>query len=383
MLRISEFVCDLLSDDIPVRWEPVTEPVVTGPVVVWTLTRRCNLSCRYCYAGAANMPFPDELTTDEALAVLDDLQCFGVRALILSGGEPLLRRDCLLLASRAKRIGLRVALSSGGTLLDERMVAAIAPLALDYIGISVDGIGATHDRIRGQEGAFAAALAALQRCRKLDLKVGLRFTMTKDNYNELPAILDLVESEGIDRFYFSHLNYAGRNRGNQRNNIALSVTRRAVEHLFGEALRLLHCGRYKEFVTGNNDADGVCLLLWVQRYFPSYADHIAYRLRAWGGNASGIAIANIDSTGNVHPDTMWRHHSLGNVRVQPFSHIWRNSDDPMLAALRVRPRPIKGRCGRCRHLALCNGNTRVRAWHTFADPWAEDPGCYLTDAEIA
>jgi radical SAM protein with 4Fe4S-binding SPASM domain len=96
-----------------------------------------------------------------------------------------------------------------------------------------------------------------------------------------------------------------------------------------------------------------------------------------------VNVANIDNLGNVHPDTMWWHHALGNVRDRPFSQIWPDISDPLMAGLKQSPRPVKGRCGTCVHLPICNGNTRVRAQQLSGDPWAEDPGCYLTDEEIA
>jgi radical SAM protein with 4Fe4S-binding SPASM domain len=95
-----------------------------------------------------------------------------------------------------------------------------------------------------------------------------------------------------------------------------------------------------------------------------------------------VNVANIDNEGNVHPDTMWWHHSLGNVRERPFSTIWQDLSDPLMAGLKQRPRPVGGRCGACRYLAICNGNTRVRAQQLTGNPWAEDPGCYLVDEEI-
>ncbi len=98
--------------------------------------------------------------------------------------------------------------------------------------------------------------------------------------------------------------------------------------------------------------------------------------------ASGVNIANIDNLGNVHPDTFWWHYSLGNVRERPFSAIWPDTTDPLMAGLKQRPRPLKGRCGACAWQAICGGNTRVRAHQLTGDPWAEDPACYLDDEEI-
>ena len=93
-------------------------------------------------------------------------------------------------------------------------------------------------------------------------------------------------------------------------------------------------------------------------------------------------MANIDNLGNVHPDTFWWHYDLGNVKQRPFSEIWLDTTDPLMAGLKQVPRPLEGRCGRCAYQTICNGNTRVRAAQMTGNYWAEDPGCYLIEDEI-
>ncbi len=377
MFRISQYMREIVA---PTPVSPRREP--PGPVVIWNLIRRCNLTCKHCYSGSTNIDFAGELDTDEVFAVMDDLRAFGVPVLILSGGEPLMRPDIFEISHRAKAKGFYTALSSNGTLIGPDTIDEIAAVGYDYVGVSLDGIGATHDRFRRQEGAFDRALAGLRLCRERDLKVGLRFTMTRDNQHELRDLLALMDREDIDKFYFSHLNYGGRGNINRGDDSELAATRRAMDLLFETALASLRSGRDREFVTGNNDADGAYLLLWAQQRFPDRVSHLRAKLEQWGGNASGINVANIDNLGNVHPDTFWWHHTLGNVRDRPFSEIWTDLSDPILAGLKRRPRQVGGRCGQCRYFAICNGNTRVRAHQITGDPWAEDPGCYLTDAEI-
>jgi heme d1 biosynthesis radical SAM protein NirJ len=361
---------------------PRTRGAPPGPVVIWNLVRRCNLTCRHCYSISADKDFPGELSTGEVYSVMDDLRAFGVPVLILSGGEPLLRPDLFAIAERAKALGFYTGLSSNGTLIDGPMARCIAAIGFDYVGISLDGIAATHDRFRRLPGAFDRSLHGIRLCRDAGVKVGIRYTMTEDNAHDLPALLQLVEDEGIDKFYFSHLNYAGRGNKNRAEDARHRTTRRAMDLLFEAAWDYARRGIAKEVVTGNNDADGVYLLLWVRERFPALAAHVEARLVAWGGNASGVNVANIDNRGNVHPDTMWWHHRLGNVRERSFSAISEDLSDPLMAGLKQRPRPVTGRCGACAHLAICNGNTRVRAQQLTGDPWAEDPGCYLTDEEI-
>ncbi len=377
MFRISHFMRELVR---PTPLRPARKP--PGPVVIWNLTRRCNLHCRFCYSGSADVAYADELSTDEVLAVMRDLRAFRVPALILSGGEPLLRPDIFQISEAAKALGFYVALSTNGTRIDASTIGRIREIDYDYVGISLDGTEATHDHLRGEAGAFKAAMRGVEHCQRVGIKVGLRFTLTADNAAELATILDLVDARGIDKFYLSHLNYGGRGFKVRGEDAVDAMTRSAMEQIFERCLGHVHQGLETEFVTGNNDADGVYLLHWVRRHFPDRAAHIQALLERWGGNASGVNVANIDNRGFVHPDTYWWHLKLGNVRDRPFGEIWTDTSDPVFAGLKQRPRPVTGRCGACRHLAICNGNTRVRAARTLGDPWAADPGCYLTDAEI-
>ncbi|WP_374335319.1 heme d1 biosynthesis radical SAM protein NirJ [Leeia sp.] len=377
MLRLTPYLQSLLH---PAPLPPARKPA--GPVVIWNLIRRCNLTCQHCYSISADKDFAGELSTDEVFAVMDDLRAFGVPVLILSGGEPLLRPDLLQIGKRAKALGFYVGLSSNGTLITPDRVAGIADVGFDYVGISLDGIGATHDRFRRLQGGFDLALQGIRLCRDAGMKVGVRYTMTEDNADDLPALLQLVDDEGIDKFYFSHLNYAGRGNKHRDTDARHQRTRWAMDLLIAECLRYLQAGRPKDFVTGNNDADGVYLLHWAEQHYPQHAAQLRQRLQQWGGNASGVNVANIDNLGNVHPDTMWWKVTLGNVRERPFSSIWPDTGHPLMAGLKQQPRPVQGRCGACQHLAICNGNTRVRAWELTGDYWAADPACYLSDQEV-
>ncbi len=376
MFRLNQFMRELIAPT------PVRRRVPPGPVVIWNLIRRCNLNCRHCYSLSADVDFPGELSTEEIYAVMDDLRAFGVPVLILSGGEPLLRPDIFEISRRAKDLGFYVGLSSNGTLIDRPMSEEIAEIGYDYVGVSLDGIGAVHDAFRRQEGAFEAALGGLRLCQERGIKVGLRFTMTERNVESLPEMLDLLDREEIDKFYLSHLVYAGRGNRYRDDDAYHRTTRRAMDLIFERCWDYVARGINKEFVTGNNDADGVYFLYWVRERFPEMEDHIRAKLAAWGGNASGVNVANIDNLGNVHPDTFWWHYNLGNVRERPFSAIWPDTSDPIMAGLKARPRKITGRCGACRFFDICGGNTRVRSFQLSGDPWAEDPACYLSDAEI-
>lgn len=378
MFRLSHYMKQLV-EPTPVRLRKGQ----VRPVVIWNLTRRCNLKCRHCYAVAADHHFPGELSTTEAEVVLDDLAAFGIPALILSGGEPLSRADTLDLARRAKAHGLYTALSTNGTSIAGKVADDVAAIGFDYVGISLDGIGATNDWFRGLDGAFDAALSGVRECVTRGIKVGLRFTMTSDNARQLPELLALADREGVDKFYLSHLVYAGRGNKHRGDDTRRAETRAGLDLLLERAWQAVAHGGHFEIVTGNNDADAVYFLQWAAERFPAdRVAHVRAHLEAWGGNSSGLGVANIDTQGIVHPDTYWSGYAVGNVRDRSFSAIWQDPDEPMLAALRTRPRPLKGRCGACAHQSVCGGNTRIRALQLTGDPWAADPACYLSDAEI-
>lgn len=385
MLRISHYLRELAAAERDGAWPATRERAASGPpgpVVIWNLIRRCNLTCTHCYAFSADHDYPGELSTPEVFTVMDDLKRFRVPVLILSGGEPLLRPDLFEIAARARDMGFYVGLSTNGTLIDGPLAERIAAARFDYVGISLDGLRETHDKFRRLSGAFDRSLGALKLLAERGVKTGLRFTMTQVNGHDFEALLGLMRDEGIAKFYFSHLNYAGRGNVHRRKDAHHDATRAALDTLFERAWEAARDGRDEEYVSGNNDADGVYLLQWVAARWPQWAVALEQRLMAWGGNASGLHVANIDNVGDVHPDTMWWHHRLGNVRERPFSALWADTSDPLMAGLKQQPRPVEGRCAGCRWLRICGGNTRVRAEQTTGNPWAEDPGCYLTDEEI-
>lgn len=381
MFRISQLLKQLTHD------EPLTaKRSMPGPVVIWNLIRRCNLRCQHCYSTSLDIDFKDELSTAQIKATIDDLKVAQVPVLIFSGGEPLLRPDIYEISEYAKNKGFYVALSTNGTLINEDNIAKIKAANYQYVGISIDGLEEFHDQFRRQQGSFKASMKAIALCKQAGIKVGMRLCLTKDNFADLPAMLDLMDEYQVDKFYLSHLNYSGRGKRSAENDAFFNMTKQAMTLLFERAWQHINEGRDSDFVTGNNDADGAFLLQWATENFadkhPQRVAKLKQSLINWGGNASGVNVANIDNTGTIHPDTYWWDHAIGNVKSDKFSDIWKNTQDPLMLGFRQRPRPVKGRCSQCQYLAICGGNTRTRAFAQTGDVWAEDPGCYLTDQEI-
>jgi radical SAM protein with 4Fe4S-binding SPASM domain len=352
------------------------------PVVVWNVTRRCNLHCMHCYSDSHDRAYPGELTTEEGKRLLDDLASFGVPVVLFSGGEPLIRPDIFELGAYAHDLGMRTVLSTNGTLITDDVARRIQAAGFSYVGVSLDGIGPVHDKVRGKIGAFQDALTGLRRCRELGVRVGLRFTVHRKNVDQLPAIFDLLEQEEIPRCCIYHLAYAGRGDRVRAYDLSPDETRAAVDLIFARTRDFHRRGLEKEILTADNHTDAVYLAMTLAREDPVRAREVEQLLRWNGGNQSGIAIGCVDPQGYVHADQFSWQYSFGNVRERPFSAIWTDVSDPRLAALRDRKGRLKGRCRVCRYLDICNGNLRVRAERYFNDFFAPDPACYLTDEEI-
>jgi 12,18-didecarboxysiroheme deacetylase len=353
------------------------------PVVVWNVTRRCNLKCVHCYAQADAAAAPDELTHAEGLALLDDLKTFGVPVVLFSGGEPLMRPDLFELVSHTVALGMRAVISTNGTLITREVALRLKDLGLSYVGISLDGIEPTHDRFRGKKGSFAAAMAGVRRCQEVGLKVGLRFTLNRANFQEVPAIFDLVEAQHIPRICFYHLVYTG--RGSELLDQALShaETRDTVDLICERTQRLFERDQPVEVLTVDNHADGPYIYLKLLNENQTRAAEVLELLQMNEGNNSGRGIGCVSWDGQVHADQFWRHLSFGNVRERPFSDIWMDLSNPLLAKLKDKKRYVTGRCATCCWLSACAGNFRVRAEALTGDLWAPDPACYLTDEEIS
>ncbi|WP_419656919.1 radical SAM domain protein, related to coenzyme PQQ biosynthesis protein E [Desulfosarcina variabilis str. Montpellier] len=353
------------------------------PVVVWNVTRKCNLKCVHCYAQATDEALANELTTTEGKALIDDLAQFGAPVMLFSGGEPLVRKDLPELAAYAVEKGMRAVISTNGTLITADMAKTLKSIGLSYVGISLDGMQPVNDRFRGVPGSFDKALAGIRHCQDAGIKVGLRFTINRYNVDEIPAIFDLLEDMNIPRVCFYHLVYAGRGSEMVKEDLSHEETRKAVDLIIDRTRALHDKGLAKEVLTVDNHADGPYLYLRLLKENPQRATEVLELLKMNEGNNSGRGIGCVSWDGEVYADQFWRHHSFGNVRKKPFSQIWTQPEDELLLKLKDKKQYVKGRCANCSWLDVCGGNFRVRAEAVHGDVWAPDPACYLTDDEIA
>ncbi len=354
------------------------------PIVVWNLTRTCNLKCVHCYTASEAKKYSGEITTAQAKATLDDLADFKVPAVLFSGGEPLVRPDLFELAGYARSLGLHVVLSTNGTLIDRETAQRLKDLNFAYVGISLDSaIAAVHDEFRGVAGAFDRTIAGFRNCKAVGQKVGLRLTLTNHTAENLDLLFDLIEREGIDRACFYHLCPAG--RGKDVNAPSAEQARAAVDTIITRTDGLIQSGRRVEILTVDNPCDGAYLHLRMQREDSPRSQQVLDMLNWNGGGrySSGVGIADIDFLGNVHADQFSMFRSFGNVKDRKFSDIWQDTSDDVMAGLKDRLPRLTGRCAGCRFKDFCAGGLRARAEIATGDPWASDPACYLTDDEIA
>jgi radical SAM protein with 4Fe4S-binding SPASM domain len=389
MLSVTNLLCDHRAGNEALRYghtrrTSATMPDQTPrPVVVWAVTKACNLKCVHCYASADARPAPGELTHAEGRTLLEDLHSFGVPGVLFSGGEPLHRPDTLDLIEYAQRLGLTCTLSTNGLLIDDIVADRLAEIGLKYVGISVDGSEARHDKLRGKRGAFAGSLAAIDRCRQRGIKVGVRFTVHALNQVDLDEIFDLCLAHDVQRLCIYHLAYAGRGGRMQKVDLTAEETRKVVDRICVRS-RIEHAaGSSLEVLTVGNHSDAAYLLLQLERTDPQRAETLRQRLEGTGGNRSGCNIASIDPIGNVHYDQFSWHYNCGNIRDRAFSRIWSAATDSRLAILRDRRQHLPERCQGCRFVSVCNGNLRTRAEAATGDWLGDDPSCYLADDEIA
>jgi len=390
MIGVSKLYCNTVEPSDALRYERRSGELPSHllqfsrdkkPVVVWNVTRRCNLRCVHCYAQATAQS-EEEIGTAKAKEVIRDLAEFGSPVLLFSGGEPLVRSDLSELASYAVEQGMRAVISTNGTMITREKARELRSIGLSYVGISLDGTSEVHDRFRQVNGSFDRAMEGVENCQLEGLKVGLRMTVSRNNAEEVPAVFDILREREIPRVCFYHLVYSGRGSELIDQDLGHAQTRRIVDQILDRTWDLHRRGMDKEVLTVDNHSDGPYIYLRLLRENPDLAEKVWRLLQYNEGNNSGRGIGCISWDGQVHPDQFWREHVLGNVLERPFSQIWVDSDIELLRKLKDKKRHVHGRCAACRFLDVCAGNFRARAEAYYGDMWAPDPACYLTDEEI-
>jgi radical SAM protein with 4Fe4S-binding SPASM domain len=315
--------------------------------------------------------------------MIDSCADFGCPVMLFSGGEPLMREDLFDLMKHASNRGMRTTLSTNGILITREMARELKSYKMGYVGISLDGMAETHDAFRRSRGSWKKALKGLENCREEGLRTGLRITLTKHNYKEVPDIFNLLVEREINRICFYHLVYTGRGSEIMEEDLSPGQTRETLDLIIEKTLELHEQGHDREVLTVDNHADGPYLWMWAKKNRPELADRIFEMNLTNKAKSTGQGISCVSWNGDVMPDQFWRDKVLGNVRENRFEDIWLNTNNTFLTDLRKREQLVTGKCARCRFLDICRGGFRARAEAKFGDMWAEDPACYLTEEEIS
>jgi len=356
------------------------ERSLDGAIAIWNFTNRCNLACRHCYSYA-DPNQEDFLSTDFILAQIPRLKAGGIKFVIFSGGEPLIRKDIFQIAEAMRNEGIVTYLSTNGLYITPKNVDRIIE-TFNYIGISIDGIEAVHDDFRGLPGAYRKSLDAIALIQKHGGNAGIRFTLTKETEESFYPIFDLAEQIGVDKIYISHLVYSGRGLENLKIDITPEARREYVNFMIDKAFAYHEAGRGIDIVTGNMEMDAVLFLRRFAERYPQLKEEMARRLKNWGGNSAGRKLVNIDWMGRVKPDPFFPEY-IGDMTQKPFDALWLDEENNLLKRLREHPRRLGGKCADCGVVDICNGGSRSRAWAMSGNLWAEDPSCYLTEDERA
>jgi len=341
-------------------------------MVSYSITTKCNLKCKHCYSESVDQAAPDELSTEEAFCLVDDLSTWGIGLLIIDGGEPMCRDDMLDVVKYASSKGIRTTIGSNGTLIDDKMAKKMLDAGVMSVAISVDGVDAqTHDSFRGISGAFEQALKGVEACKDAQIPFQFNIVIRKETLSQLEDLLRLAVGYGADAAEFFDLVAAGRTKDECKEQVLSNDERRwAMEWLAQSqedcpiVIRVPGCPMYP-------------LLLQEKQIKPKhFSSEMLRRVPYYGrGCAAGMPMGYVmvQCNGEVNP-CMLLQVKLGNVREKSIVSIWENS--PILAQLRQREL-LKGECGECSHNITCSG-CRGRAYEETGDMMATDSGCWLT-----
>ncbi len=342
------------------------------PVVMWNLTRRCNLACQHCYMDARGEA-DGELGLEEGVRLVDELADLKIPILILTGGEPLMSRNFYPLAFHARDVGLATVISTNGTLITPEVARLLAEARIRYVGVSLDSAAPKkHDLFRGAAGAHDRALQGLRNARDAGLKTGLRVTLTRDNWQDIPDLLELALAEEIPRFCLYHLVPTGRGAAIAERDVTPEQRRNVIRFLAEAAVELKN--RKIEILTTDSPMDGAYLLELLKD--DPRREEVRRLLTNAGGCSTGVKVANINHRGDVHPCHFMPQVVVGNVRERSFRDIWIDHPSEELLALRKMRSCLKGKCGKCDYLDLCGG-CRQKAYYYCKDLMGEDPTCII------
>jgi len=335
-------------------------------LVAWEITRKCNLNCVHCRAGADRGPYPGELSTAKCLELLEEIREVGTPIVILTGGEPLLREDVFDLAQKGTDLGLRMVLATNGTLLGPELVERMKDSGIKRVSISIDGADARqHDDFRKVPGAYEQALKGIECLRTGGMEFQVNTTVTRHNVGDLERILDLSVGLGAAAHHIFLLVPTGRAKDMVNQEIDALEYEGVLHWFYGMRDRVpLHlkatCApHYYRILRQEAHRKG------------EKVDFETYGLDAvTRGCLGGTSFVFISNTGMVQP-CGYLELNCGDLKQSSFPSVWR--DSKIFNQLRDFS-AYRGKCGRCEYVRFCGGG-RARAYEATGDFLAEEPLC--------
>jgi radical SAM protein with 4Fe4S-binding SPASM domain len=367
------------------------QPTAVPVVIVWNYTNRCNLQCLHCHQSSGEAG-DRELTTADALKVVDALGAAGLSILTFSGGEPLLRSDLYAAIARATDGGLYCTVASNGTGLTQPVVHKLKRAGVHRVEVGLDGCRAeTHDFLRNAPGAFDATLQGLRNCVAAGFdEVCATMTLHTKNVDELQGTIDLAEDLGVDRFYLNRLIPAGRGRDVIDLDVSRAQKINALESIYrkfhdsavtGEGIQCYSRGMTYYGRLGYEQSDGAVFTvsealsgysrMWRAKFGRGISALVRRYAPGFGGCSAGITYAGLTAGGDLIPCVPASHIPLGNLLHEALEDLWVNNE--VLRHLRRRD-ALTGACGRCHFNAICGG-CRYTAYVVHGDWLAADPSC--------
>jgi putative heme d1 biosynthesis radical SAM protein NirJ2 len=321
-------------------------------IISWNTTKACNLKCKHCYRDAGKID-PAELNTQEARDLIGEIANAGFKIVILSGGEPLIRKDIYELIKFCVSFGLKAVLGTNGTLITKLVAYKLKEAGIARVGISLDSADSKiHDAFRQKIGVWKATVKAMQICKDIGLEFQVHTTVSKQNFKELEKITDFVEEMGACAHHIFFLVPTG--RGKEINDFLL---------LPKDYKALLYKILQKQQKT-KLELKPVCA-----PQFIALAENLGLNIRFRRGCLAGISYCCILPNGDVHP-CPYLPLRIGNVREKRFSQLWKENE----IFIKLRSLDYKGKCADCSSKDTCGG-CRARAFYIFGDYMAEDPMC--------
>ncbi|MEM7819658.1 MAG: radical SAM protein [Candidatus Aenigmatarchaeota archaeon] len=347
-------------------------------LIVWNVTKRCNLNCIHCYEDA-HVPAPDELTPEEALQAVDKMAEAGVAYVAISGGEPLIRPDLFDIAKRIKEREMAFSIATNGTLLTKENVKKLKEVNCLYIQISLDGATAkTHDSFRGRN-VFKKTIDGIKNVIESGITVGVATTVTRHNIKEVTKIIDLAEKLGVD--IFMHYNFIPTGRGKDIINLDITPKEREdlLKYLFSQVKK-----RKLSLLSTAPQYARVCSMLDYpisMTHFDTFSqksefDSTQFLAEFIGGCGTARLYCALEPNGDIEP-CVFIPIKCGNIKKDDLIDVWQNNE--IMKKLRDR-KNFKGNCQKCKYRNICGG-CRARAYGYYGDIQQSDPGCIINEKE--